>query len=110
MSGGARPMVDPSLDDWLRRLRADLDAHRCLVAAGDPLASGALIAAAHQVLSLSVIVLTSAHERQRRRTELDSALSELADAGLDHLGALVAAALIHDGCPASSTAEPERLQ
>lgn len=110
MSGGTGSATDPSLDDRMSQLRADLDAHQCLIAAGDPLARGARLAAAHRVLSLSVVMLSSAHDRQRRRTALDAALSELSDPGLGHLVALVGAALIHDRCPASSTAGPESLQ
>lgn len=103
-------MVGPSLDDRMGRLRADLDAHRCLLAAGDTLASGALLAAAHQVLSLSVIVLSSAHDRQRRRTALDAAVPALADAGLAHLGDLVAAAATYDDPWVTSMTGPEGLQ
>ena len=110
MSGGGRPMSDPSLGGRACRLRADLDAYRSLAAAGDPLARGAGLAAAHQMLALAVIELRSAADRRLRRAVLDAAVPALADAGLVHAGALVAAALILDDPWATSVAGPESLQ
>ena len=110
MSGGRRAMVDPSLGGRARRLRADLDANRSFAAAGDSLARGAALTAAHEVLALAVVQLRSAADRRLRRSVLDAAVAVLADAGFAHLKILVAAALIYDDPHAMWVIGPEGLQ
>lgn len=92
------------------RLGVDLEAHLRLSEAGDPLARGAALAAAHRVLVLASRAMVAEADRALRRTALEAALPALARAGLNHIAELVQAALAHDGDPARQAHPVERPQ
>ena len=94
-----RPPVRTQVDGLL----AELDRLQVLTARGDlATARGAALTAAHAALALVVTPAVDEDDRRLRRdTLLVKAVPDLERAGLDHVGGLVAAALVHDGDPAA---------
>lgn len=86
----------PPIGMQIERLVADLNAHRRLAAAGDPLIRGAVLAAAHAALRLAVTPVTVEADRHIRYEALNVAISVLGAAGLPHVENLVRAALLYD--------------
>ena len=89
-----RPSVQPQID----RLLGDVGRLQALMTGGDPAAArGAALIVAHAALVLAVTPAVEADDRRRRRETLRNVVVPVLDrAGLDHVGGLIAAALVHD--------------
>ena len=92
-----RRPVQPQID----RLLGDLDCLQAALTGGDLVAArGAALIVAHAALVLAVISAVDEDDRRRRRETLHSVVVPVLDrAGLDHVGGLIAAALVHDANP-----------
>ena len=74
-------------------------------------ARGAALALAHTALVLAVTSVNDGEDRRRRATMLRGAVLPVLDfAGFGHLGALIEAALAHEGDPAGKVAGVETVQ
>ena len=89
-----RRPVQPQIDRLLR----DLGRLQALMTGGDLAAArGAALTVAHAALVLAVTPAVEADDCRRRRETLRNVVVPVLDrAGLDHVGGLIAAALVHD--------------
>ena len=92
-----RRPVQPQID----RLLGDLGCLQVALTGGDPAAArGAALIVAHTALVLAVTSAVDEDDRRRRRETLGIIVMPVLDrAGLDHVGGLIAAALVHDANP-----------
>ncbi len=92
-----RRPVQPQID----RLLGDLGRLQVELTGGDLAAArGAALTVAHAALVLAVTPAVDEDDRRRRRETLRTVVVPVLDrAGLDHVGGLIAAALVHDGNP-----------
>ena len=89
-----RRPVQPQIDRLLR----DVGHLQALMTGGDLAAArGAALTVAHAALVLAVTPAVEADDCRRRRETLRNVVVPVLDrAGLDHVGGLIAAALVHD--------------